>query len=124
MYSFIFMGAVAFAFCNPVSFVNITAENPIKAIPLIIGIGVVTCVDGKNVYVQDATGAICVRMSTNFDDITLGDTIIGTKGRVAFEAPAPLIIVKAHHLLEKHVLTKKQLYWKEQLSNWYGQLMH
>ncbi len=44
MYSFIFMGALAFAFCNPVSFVNITAENPIKAIPLIIGIGVVTCV--------------------------------------------------------------------------------
>ncbi len=57
-------------------------------------------------------------------DIHVGDTIIGTKGRVAFEAPAPLIIIKAHHLLEKHVLTKQQLYWKDQLSNWYGQLMH
>ena len=57
-------------------------------------------------------------------DVHVGDTIIGTKGRVAFEAPSPLIIVKAHHLLEKHVLTKDQLYWKEQLSNWYGQLMH
>ncbi|SFU54038.1 argininosuccinate synthase [Porphyromonadaceae bacterium KHP3R9] len=57
-------------------------------------------------------------------DIHVGDTIIGTKGRVAFEAPAPLILIKAHHLLEKHVLTKQQLYWKEQLSNWYGQLMH
>ncbi len=57
-------------------------------------------------------------------DVHVGDTIIGTKGRVAFEAPAPLIIIKAHHLLEKHVLTKDQLYWKEQLSNWYGQLMH
>ena len=57
-------------------------------------------------------------------DVHVGDTIIGTKGRVAFEAPAPLIIVKAHHLIEKHVLTKDQLYWKEQLSNWYGQLMH
>ncbi|OPZ28165.1 MAG: Argininosuccinate synthase [Bacteroidetes bacterium ADurb.BinA174] len=57
-------------------------------------------------------------------DVHVGDTIIGTKGRVAFEAPAPLIIVKAHHLLEKHVLTKQQMYWKEQLSNWYGQLMH
>ena len=56
-------------------------------------------------------------------DVHVGDTIIGTKGRVAFEAPAPLII-KAHHLLEKHVLTKQQLYWKDQLSNWYGQLMH
>lgn len=57
-------------------------------------------------------------------DVHVGDTIIGTKGRVAFEAPAPLIIIKAHHLLEKHVLTKQQLYWKDQLSNWYGQLMH
>ncbi|MFA5649592.1 MAG: argininosuccinate synthase [Proteiniphilum sp.] len=57
-------------------------------------------------------------------DVHVGDTIIGTKGRVAFEAPSPLIIVKAHHLLEKHVLTKQQLYWKDQLSNWYGQLMH
>lgn len=57
-------------------------------------------------------------------DVHVGDTIIGTKGRVAFEAPAPLILVKAHHLLEKHVLTKQQMYWKEQLSNWYGQLMH
>lgn len=57
-------------------------------------------------------------------DVHVGDTIIGTKGRVAFEAPSPLIIVKAHHLLEKHSLTKQQMYWKEQLSNWYGQLMH
>lgn len=57
-------------------------------------------------------------------DVHVGDTIIGTKGRVAFEAPAPLIVVKAHHLLEKHVLTKQQIYWKEQLANWYGQLMH
>lgn len=57
-------------------------------------------------------------------DIHVGDTIIGLKGRVAFEAAAPLIIIKSHHLLEKHILTKNQLYWKEQLSNWYGQLMH
>ncbi len=57
-------------------------------------------------------------------DVHVGDTIIGIKGRVGFEAAAPLIIIKAHHLLEKHVLTKSQLYWKEQLANWYGQLMH
>ena len=57
-------------------------------------------------------------------DIHVGDTIIGIKGRVGFEAPAPLIIIKSHHLLEKHVLTKGQLYWKEQLAGWYGQLMH
>ncbi|MEM7551631.1 MAG: argininosuccinate synthase [Bacteroidota bacterium] len=57
-------------------------------------------------------------------DIHVGDTIIGIKGRVGFEAPAPLIIIKAHHLLEKHILTKWQLHWKEQLANWYGMLLH
>lgn len=57
-------------------------------------------------------------------DIHIGDTIIGIKGRVGFEAAAPLIIIKAHHLLEKHVLTKGQLYWKEQIAGWYGQQMH
>jgi argininosuccinate synthase len=57
-------------------------------------------------------------------DVHVGDTIIGIKGRVGFEAPAPLIIIKAHHLLEKHVLTKWQLYWKEQLANWYGMFVH
>ena len=55
---------------------------------------------------------------------SVGDTIIGIKGRVAFEAPASLILIKAHHLLEKHVLTRWQLYWKEQLSNWYGMFVH
>lgn len=54
----------------------------------------------------------------------VGDTIIGIKGRVAFEAAAPMIIIKAHHQLEKHNLTKWQLYWKEQLANWYGMLLH
>ncbi len=57
-------------------------------------------------------------------DMHIGDTIIGIKGRVGFEAAAPLIIIKAHHLLEKHVLTKNQLNWKDQIANFYGQLMH
>lgn len=57
-------------------------------------------------------------------DTHVGDTIIGIKGRVGFEAAAPMIIIKAHHLLEKHVLTKWQQYWKEQLGNWYGMLVH
>lgn len=57
-------------------------------------------------------------------DINVGDTIIGIKGRVGFEASAPLIIIKAHHLLEKHVLTQGQLYWKGELAGWYGKLMH
>jgi len=57
-------------------------------------------------------------------DIHVGDTIIGIKGRVGFEAAAPIIIIKAHHQLEKHVLTKWQLYWKDQLSTWYGNWLH
>jgi len=57
-------------------------------------------------------------------DIHVGDTIIGIKGRVGFEAAAPIIIIKAHHALEKHVLTKWQLYWKDQLAVWYGNLLH
>ncbi|MEZ4931257.1 MAG: argininosuccinate synthase [Saprospiraceae bacterium] len=57
-------------------------------------------------------------------DVHVGDTIIGIKGRVGFEAAAPLIILKSHHLLEKHIVTKWQQYWKEQLANWYGMLLH
>ncbi|PWE01185.1 argininosuccinate synthase [Marinilabilia rubra] len=57
-------------------------------------------------------------------DTHVGDTIIGIKGRVGFEAAGPLMIIKAHHLLEKHTLTKWQMYWKEQLGNWYGMLLH
>ncbi|WP_350293056.1 argininosuccinate synthase domain-containing protein [uncultured Croceitalea sp.] len=57
-------------------------------------------------------------------DIHVGDTIIGIKGRVGFEAAAPLLIIKAHHLLEKHTLSKWQQYQKEQLGNFYGMLLH
>ena len=57
-------------------------------------------------------------------DIHVGDTIVGIKGRVGFEAAAALIIVKAHHLLEKHTLTKWQLQHKDYLSNFYGMHLH
>lgn len=57
-------------------------------------------------------------------DIHVGDTIIGIKGRVGFEAAAPLIIIKAHELLEKHTLSKWQIHWKKQLSDWYGMFLH
>lgn len=57
-------------------------------------------------------------------DVHVGDTIIGIKGRVGFEAAAPVVIIKAHHTLEKHVLTKWQLYWKDQLAMWYGNWLH
>ena len=57
-------------------------------------------------------------------DTHIGDTIVGIKGRVGFEAAAPLIIIKAHHTLEKHTLSKWQQHWKDQLGNFYGMLLH
>ncbi len=78
-------------------------ENPVKAIQ----------------YLQEISGPYGIGR-----DIHIGDTIIGIKGRVGFEAAAPMIIIKAHHALEKHVLTKWQLYWKDQVSLWYGNWMH
>lgn len=57
-------------------------------------------------------------------DIHVGDTIIGIKGRIGFEAAAPMIILKAHHALEKHVLSKWQLQWKDQLAQFYGNWLH
>ncbi len=57
-------------------------------------------------------------------DIHVGDTIIGIKGRVGFEAAAPVLLIKAHHALEKHVLTKWQLSWKDTLAQFYGNWLH
>ena len=57
-------------------------------------------------------------------DCNVGDTIIGIKGRVAFEAAAPKLIIEAHRLLEKSTLSKWQQYWKDQIANWYGAFLH
>lgn len=57
-------------------------------------------------------------------DMHIGDTIIGIKGRVGFEAAAPILIIKAHHMLEKHTLGKWQLFWKDQISAFYGNYLH
>ena len=57
-------------------------------------------------------------------DMHIGDTIIGIKGRVGFEAAAPMLIIAAHRMLEKHTQTKWQIYWKEQVANWYGMFLH
>lgn len=57
-------------------------------------------------------------------DMHVGDTIIGIKGRVGFEAAAPMLIIRAHQMLEKHTLTKWQQYWKDQLGTWYGMFLH
>ena len=70
-------------------------------------------------YLQTIAGAFAIGR-----DIHIGDTIIGIKGRVGFEAAAPMIILKAHHALEKHVLTKWQLQWKDTLAQFYGNWLH
>ena len=70
-------------------------------------------------YIQKIASAYAIGR-----DIHVGDTIIGIKGRVGFEAAAPMVIIKAHHTLEKHVLTKWQLSWKDQLSQFYGNWLH
>ncbi len=89
--------------------------------------GELKAVDGKNFdhptaaiqYLQTIAGPYGVGR-----DIHVGDTIIGIKGRVGFEAAAPMVILKAHHALEKHVLTKWQLNWKDQLAQFYGNWLH
>jgi argininosuccinate synthase len=70
-------------------------------------------------YLQSIAGAYGIGR-----DIHVGDTIIGIKGRVGFEAAAPMVIIKAHHALEKHVLTKWQLSWKDTIANFYGNWLH
>ena len=57
-------------------------------------------------------------------DCNVGDTIIGIKGRVGFEAAAPKLIIEAHRMLEKYTLSKWQQYWKDQVANWYGMFLH
>ncbi|MFI3267546.1 MAG: argininosuccinate synthase [Rikenellaceae bacterium] len=69
--------------------------------------------------VQEIAGAYAIGR-----DMHVGDTIIGIKGRVGFEAAAPVVIIKAHHMLEKHTLTKWQLFWKDQISAFYGNHLH
>jgi argininosuccinate synthase len=105
---------------------QLTATDPLE-ISLSFVKGELKAVNGENF--PDGPSAIQAldRLATPFAigrDMHVGDTIIGIKGRVGFEAPAPLIILKSHHLLEKHTLTKWQLYWKEQIANWYGMFFH
>src|SRR6185312_9803826 len=70
-------------------------------------------------YLQGIAGPFAIGR-----DVHVGDTIIGIKGRVGFEAAASVLIIKAHHALEKHVLTKWQLTLKSQLADFYGNWLH
>ena len=77
----------------------------------------------KPVVLMEKLNAIASRFAIG-RDIHVGDTIVGIKGRVGFEAPVAMLIIKAHHLLEKHTLTKWQLQHKDSLSSYYGMHLH
>ncbi len=102
-------------------------ETAAKAVELSFEKGELKAVDGKTFshpteaiqHLQSIAGKFGIGR-----DIHVGDTIIGIKGRVGFEAAAPMVIIKAHHALEKHVLTKWQLNWKDQLAQFYGNWLH
>ncbi len=100
-----------------------------EEVTLIIGFdkGEIVSVNGKiygdKVKAIQAVEAIGSRYAIG-RDMHIGDTIIGIKGRVGFEAAGPLLIINAHKMLEKHTLTKWQQYWKDQISTWYGMFLH
>ena len=89
--------------------------------------GEITAVDGKPFenriaaiqYIEEIGSGYGIGRNCN-----VGDTIIGIKGRVGFEAAAPMLIIEAHRLLEKCTLSKWQQYWKDQVANWYGMFLH
>ena len=89
--------------------------------------GEIAAVDGKpyadKVEAIRAVEAIGAKYGIG-RDMHIGDTIIGIKGRVGFEAAAPMLIIAAHKMLEKHTLTKWQTYWKDQVAMWYGMFLH
>lgn len=99
----------------------------IRRISLTFHKGEIAAIDGKK-YAHPVDAIVALnKIAASYGigrDIHVGDTIIGIKGRVGFEAAAPLLIIKAHHGLEKHTLTKWQTYWKDNLAAWYGNWLH
>ncbi len=105
---------------------QVTAKKP-ELLKLTFTEGELTAVNGEEI--PDPVEAIrkVEAIASRFAigrDMHIGDTIIGIKGRVGFEAAAPIVIIAAHKMLEKHVLTKWQLYWKDQIGTWYGMFLH
>ena len=102
-------------------------ENEPKEVKLTFVQGQITGVDGVS-YSSSVDAILKLQsLAAPFGigrDIHVGDTIIGIKGRVGFEAAAPVILIKAHQLLEKHTLTKWQAYWKKQVAEFYGNHLH
>lgn len=89
--------------------------------------GELAAVNGQKFDNKDEAIRLVEKIGSKFGigrDMHIGDTIIGIKGRVGFEAAAPILIIAAHKMLEKHTLTKWQLYWKDQVATWYGMFLH
>jgi argininosuccinate synthase len=108
------------------AYLNQLKETTSKTVTLEFEKGEITGLNGKTMAPVEAIQTleeIAARYAIG-RDVHVGDTIIGIKGRVGFEAAAATIIIKAHHTLEKHTLSKWQLHWKEQLANWYGMFIH
>jgi argininosuccinate synthase len=104
---------------------QVSEEEP-RTIALQFTMGELTAVDGEKGHPIQNIQKL-EKMASPYGigrDIHVGDTIIGIKGRVGFEAAAALITIKAHHLLEKHTLSKWQQFQKEQMANFYGMLLH
>jgi argininosuccinate synthase len=89
--------------------------------------GEITAVNGRAYTDKVAAIQEIERLASRYAigrDMHIGDTIIGIKGRVGFEAAAPMVIINAHKMLEKHTLSKWQQYWKDQIGTWYGMFLH
>lgn len=101
-------------------------ENQSKNLTLDFKQGELVGIDGENYAPVEAIKELqkIAKKYAIGRDIHVGDTIIGIKGRVGFEAAAPMIIIKAHELLEKHTLSKWQLFQKQQLAQFYGMMAH
>ena len=106
---------------------HVTAKEPEAELRITFKKGEIAAVNGKEyadkVEAIQAIEAIGASYAIG-RDCNVGDTIIGIKGRVGFEAAAPKLIIEAHRLLEKSTLSKWQQYWKDQIGNWYGMFLH
>jgi argininosuccinate synthase len=101
-------------------------ETDVKQISLSFNKGELTAINGKEDTPENIIETL-EELASKYAigrDIHVGDTIIGIKGRVGFEAASATIIIKAHHLLEKHTLSKWQLQHKDYIANWYGTHLH
>ena len=106
---------------------HVTAETPEAELKITFEKGEIVAVNGEAFADKVAAIQKIEEIGASYAigrDCNVGDTIIGIKGRVGFEAAAPKLIIEAHRLLEKSTLSKWQQYWKDQVANWYGMFLH